>query len=332
MIYDRRASEEWVEQVLGATDFKIWMNREAVALQGTCHRCGHQIDDFIPLDIEYAKRFAWGEAEIAEGPIDPKRAVPTVFACNCAAAHEGRPEGGLGCGAYGGLIVGLEQREDRESESTSPTSERPRVRLRSDVARTAELAWDQVASKIEHNRLSDAQTTAGKWSATVAAVLGAFGVATLVEGAESIRELEVWWAIGVGLLAALAAVSALYAIGLTALAAQGMPRVVDYVTGASLRSTTHKAARDAARRTRRGVRATFVSAGLIVLALVVLVAGPRKPPEAGLLRVETRTGKVYCETQISTPPGLVAVKAPAGLPSDLIPLSEVRALKSVGKC
>lgn len=331
-VYDRHASKQWVEDVT-ARNFSVEVNEEAVALQGTCRRCGHQIDDFIPLDLDFARRFPKGEAEIVKEPLDPELRVriPTVLACNCGASHAGRAEGDLGCGAYGGLIVELEECGNTDGEP--PRSEAvPRVRLRPDVARTAELMWDRQAAEIEHNRLSAAQSTAGKWSATVTAVLGAFGVATLIEGAESIRDLEQAWAIVVGALAVLAAISAVLAIGYTAVAAQGLLRVAAYVTGASLRRTTHQAARASTCHTRRGAKATFLSAALVIAALVVLAAAPRESPEVGFLRIESRANKIYCGTQLTTPPGLVGVKAQQGLPSEIVPLAEVRELKVVGAC
>jgi hypothetical protein len=332
--YLRCSEKEWVQEVTGRDDFELCVNDEAVTMQGTCARCNHQIDDFVALDIGYAKRFARGKAEkVPVTTIDQRRRVqvPTVLACNCASEHAGRPEGALGCGCYGGLQVVLEQGPRQWTRSSRPTGP-PRVKLIPDVARTAEKDWDRDAGEIEREQLAQVRGVAAKWSATVTAVLGVFGVAALVEGAEEIRKLDDAAATWVRVLGLTGAITALVAMGATAFATQGLPRKVKYVTGARLRLSARRKARSALWAVRVGAAATGASAVAVIAAIAVLVSADRTPPPANFLKIETNSGRSLCGKPRDAGPGLVAVEPAVGQSSDPVPLRKVRLVKPVTGC
>jgi len=206
------------------------------------------------------------------------------------------------------------------------------VKLIPDVARTAEKDWDRDAGEIEREQLAQVRGVAAKWSATVTAVLGVFGVAALVEGAEEIRKLETWAGAVIALLGLLAAVAGLVALVATGLAARGLPRHFDYVSGASLRLEARREARSALARVRRGVWATVIAALLVIAAFGLLLSAPEKPDEVESLRVETRSGTVLCGKQRDALPGQVAVEPATGGRSDPIPLGDVQSVKAVTEC
>lgn len=86
--YDERADEGWAEVVGSAFS---WQDREGTwVLHGSCPRCGH----------EMYKAFA-AETWLTDEARGGTRTV--VVTCNCTQQHVGRPDGRLGCGAYGGL-------------------------------------------------------------------------------------------------------------------------------------------------------------------------------------------------------------------------------------
>jgi len=324
--YERRASEKWANELIASGGLEVDVTPESLTLQGLCPACGHQLDDFIPLDLGYAKRFREGLAKRVTYKPPECEELETVLACNCASEHKGRPEKTLGCGAYSGVRIQLER--GRRVRWSYKIPQRSRVRIRSLRARSTEKRWDDAAGEVEEGMLARTRDVGTKWAATVATLLGLSGVATLLEARDEIDQLKepLWANLGVvagSLLALLATLSAAYA-------AQGFLRRVPFVTGGSLRRRTRHSVQRALWGLRVSVVATVLSALFVIGGLGWLAFGPEKPPSEKVL-VETRDGRPACGDLRGGPRGVIAVER-AGGDTTLLRFDQVEAIKPVPKC
>jgi len=159
--------------------------------------------------------------------------------------------------------------------------------------------WEREATDLRHSSLTTVRSVAEKWAGSIAALLGVFSVAAVVKGPEKLADIENGpLQITLILLVGVAAASAFVAILLAALAAQGLPRVVDVLDGVILKAWSQQRARLAIRLLfwSRIVAATaallIIASALIAWADVAVAGGEQKAAQSVL--VVDSSGKVFC--------------------------------------
>jgi hypothetical protein len=156
--------------------------------------------------------------------------------------------------------------------------------------------------------LSRIRASSEKWGATIAAVFGAFGFATFIQGRKQIKGLTHVFEIVAGGVLLAAFLLAVVAIVLAAVAAQGTPREVA-VTGPELRVIEQRDALRARRRLTWSRASLGLALILLVTALAFLWYAPsdRASVQTNVL-VLKKTGDLVCGPLISEGAGELAVK------------------------
>lgn len=140
--------------------------------------------------------------------------VLTVIACNCESEHAGRPNGKLGCGRYGGLLVKLDRTPKEEDSDGSPEDpqeqnsecsgqgtqpegkageQKALLRVKAEPASAGDKRWDELSDETPYNTLATARTLAEKWSATVATLLSLLGVASFLAAKDQLFKVQGPW-------------------------------------------------------------------------------------------------------------------------------------------
>ena len=338
---------------------EVHVEPDAVVLLGECPLCGHQLDDVIPLNRGFARStFFRGPALRADGKLPKAQALDVTLACNCESEHKGRPEGERGCGFLAGLDLELAGRPDPPAEAPDALQQLPRpVRwfvvpeleldpaepeggtnaYRATARRVAvrEREWDERARELEFEQLSSIRSQAEKWSGSVAAITGLFGIALIFEGSDRFRELDLAWAVIALLLTAAAVLAAVAATWTAAIAAQGRRTWVPFATGRLLRRWDRVFARDAHDRLVVSSRATALAVLFTALAVAVLWRGPDEVEDAAgsSAVVVQASGAVQCGELVGEAGGTVRLR-PQGAEEDdeLVTLRGVASVVPVEAC
>jgi hypothetical protein len=132
--------------------------------------------------------------------------------------------------------------------------------------------WEDQLDEQRRTGLKSIRETAGKWQGTIAGLLGAFGLASVVKGPSTFKDLGFSESDSAALLVwiSVAALLAFGAILCSAFAAQGTPQIRRNWTGENLKNWTHDATEGAVILLGLGRWLTVVAA-LIVLVVSVLV-------------------------------------------------------------
>ena len=352
----KRPFERFFDDAAGAAlldTLEVHVEPDAVVLLGECPLCGHQLDDVIPLNRGFARcAFFRGPAVRVDAPLPNAQALDVALACNCESEHPGRPDGERGCGFLAGLDLELACRPDPPAETPDALQQLPQplrwfvvpklklnpaepergtnfYQVRARRVALREREWDERARKLEFEQLSAIRGQAEKWSGSVAAITGLFGIALVFEGSDRFRELDVAWAIIALLFTAAAVLAAVAATWTAAIAAQGRRKWVRFATGRLLRRWDRVFTRDAHDRLVVSSRATALAVLFTALAVAVLWRGPDEvedPPGSSAVVVQT-SGAVQCGELVGEAGGTVRLR-PQGAEED-DPLVTLRGVASV---
>jgi hypothetical protein len=157
--------------------------------------------------------------------------------------------------------------------------------------------WENEATKQRRTGLARVRGTAEKWQASIATLLGVFGIVAFVQGPDKLADFQKPVQIALVVIIGATAVFASVAVLLAALAAQGVPRRYPTLTGRQLADQNDRVA-------RRTVLLLNWSRGLALAAAVLLVAGTvaawvitltteKKDPEPTAI-VVTSSGLAQC--------------------------------------
>jgi hypothetical protein len=249
--YDRLTPDWW----LRAVSEWDWQQLEADKwrLSGPCPRCGHEMYRVVAPDVVV---FSTGEG------LGSRYGLPDVafVECNCTEKHDGRPDGEIGCG---------------------PSGQFPGPMMAGgggDVAAPEDREWERRRAELVAKALPDIRSAAEKWGATIAALTGVLGVASLIGGRDELAKLTDETRLIVAGALGIAAVLAALATGLAALAAQGTPQVAEGSTSA-FRTQYENAIKTAA--SRLGLSRTLTIGALLALVVAVgfMLFGQGKPSD-----------------------------------------------------
>jgi hypothetical protein len=185
-------------QALWVWEFRF-LAEESGTLKGSgpCPRCGHTITDRTTIGI--GSFFA---------PPNTISATPTIK-CDCLSPHKGRPKDKKGCGYEAALNV------------TATV-------IRNPMSTPIEEKWGEQAVKLEVGMVESIRASAEKWGASISTLTALVGASTVFGSGEAIAKLSdeaqrwVWAGFAV------ATVSAVVAVYLAAIAAQGVPKLQTY--------------------------------------------------------------------------------------------------------
>jgi hypothetical protein len=214
----------------------------------------------------------------------------------------------------------------------SDRSTPPRI-LRTISVTPEDRKWDELAEQMRMDALPRIRGTAERWTSTVSAITGLFGLVALVKGREDITSLRSDWRIIAGVLIALALLIALTSIVFAAFAAQGTPRRVEILSGAAVKEL-YQHGTHIARRQLAWSRISAVVAVLVLgLAIGITWYGPTTAASTSLeVMVVSRSGMTACgrlsveNHNIAVRPTSTAARDPA------IPLQRVALIAPVTSC
>ncbi len=169
--------------------------------------------------------------------------------------------------------------------------------------------WESEATDAVHGALKAVQGTATAWAATITTLLGVGGTVAAVKGPDAFSKLTpatgnlVFW------LSVLTALLASAAILFAALAAQGTPRRVQGLDGATLKKLTADGAARASRLLRFSRAGALVAASALLLAVgIAWHAGiASSEPSSSSALVETSDGAVRCGQLHASSDGTIAL-------------------------
>ena len=194
-----------------------------------------------------------------------------------------------------------------------------------------QLLWLRKAEEARLGELETIRTAAKDWASTIAAVTGVVGVVSLVKGPDQLDTLTRGWKQAVGVVIALAILTALRGIFLAALAAQGSPRSFGY------NPTTFR--RRYRSETLFAARALEVSRALVVIATLsaacatgMMWFGETKPVQGARVVAVTTDGTTTCGTLGVGKGGTITITADGGGQTTVIDPAEVRALIPAASC
>jgi hypothetical protein len=160
-----------------------------------------------------------------------------------------------------------------------------------------DLQWDDEATALRHTALADVRGVAEKWGATVAALLGVFGIVVFAKGPSTLTDVPGKDAYAVLVLAVLAVAAAAAATYLGALAAQGTPENLDNLNGWTLKQLYKDRLPIAIGRLKKS-RALTLAAALLILSAVVIAwlaaLHGRGKTEGQSVLVTSVQGRVMC--------------------------------------
>jgi hypothetical protein len=260
--YERHYTDSWAKETLKTVAY--WLDGNVVKLQGTCWRCGHQLDDFFVIKDDLARTIEANHGlQRVEERLEPggdHLTLGDVLACNCENVHSGRPADKRGCGSFARL--------DIELATASPNGVPHAMFLETRRAILRDRAWDEAAERAELERLASVQTHAEKQSGFFTAVLGLLSAALILQGTEHILLKPLGVRLLITALFALAVGAGAVAILFIARAARGSTRTEADVTGPSFYARTDKEIEKAMRRLHQ---ATLPAA--LALAFLVSTVG-----------------------------------------------------------
>lgn len=164
--------------------------------------------------------------------------------------------------------------------------------------------WEKRLADLETEELSKVRAAAEKWAATLGTLLGLAGTVLIVRGAEEISGLSDGTKTAIGLLLALAFLLAVTATVLTAYAAQGTPKKLEWPTAASLRDWEHNQAKTAKRLLFHSRWITLVAVLAIAVAVAVAWLGEAAESSGSKVLFTPATGQPLCGSLVNTDGGL----------------------------
>lgn len=164
--------------------------------------------------------------------------------------------------------------------------------------------WEKRLADLETEELSKVRAAAEKWAATLTALLGLAGTVLIVRGAEEISGLSDGTKIAIGVLLVIAFVAAVVATVLTAYAAQGTPKNLEWPTAASLREWEHKQAKTAKSRLFHSRWISLVAVLAIAIAVAVAWLGEAAESSGSKVLFTPATGKPLCGSLVNAAGGL----------------------------
>jgi hypothetical protein len=191
--------------------------------------------------------------------------------------------------------------------------------------------WNDEADAISHTALADVRRVAEKWGATVAALLGVFGVVVFAKGPDALTEIPGNDAYAVLALALLAVVFAAAATYCGALAAQGTPASLANLNGWTLKQLYSDRLPKAVRLLKAS-RALALAAALLILGAVAigwLAALDARAASNGQSALVVRAdGSVICG-KLKRSSGQLVLDSGTG---PATPLTQVRQVVTVDDC
>lgn len=230
----------------------------------------------------------------------------------------------VGCFVSRGLEIRLRRWLTRLGLlATLPPGRIVAVRAAGEPPTPEDKQWAKKLADLKLNGLAGIRGSAEKWSASIAALTGVFGIVGLIEGRKTISELDRSWEIVVGCLAAAALLLALRGILLAALAAQGSPSTIE-ATAAKLRRFYENEAFEAADLLRYSRVLVVVAVLFAGAAVGVTWFGPEHAAAPQKKLVVTDGGYLCGTLQLDGANAIVG--------SARVPLSRVRSIVSVPDC
>jgi len=261
--------------------------------EGPCPRCGHPMKAPITTQITISETELAAPAE----PPDPARTLTVYFVCACGEAHAGRKEADTGgCGAF--WLADLVKRDDGFYILT-PTADRS----------FAQAAIDLHAAAKTQN--ANVQKSAEKWLGGIAALFGLFSLAGIFSSGSAVAALDNAGKWAAGVVAALAVLTAGFAVVLGYLAAYGWPITSEVANNLQLKAWKDKRdeyAPKAGKRLRSAVKSAAASLSFIVATVGIIWFGPRAT-STPTLELTTKDGGSACGSLVSwSPDGRIQLK------------------------
>lgn len=194
-----------------------------------------------------------------------------------------------------------------------------------------DVKWNDEAAAIPHTALANVRGVAEKWGATVAALLGIFGVVVFAKGPDALTDIpgdDAYAVLGLALLAVLAAALATF---YGALAAQGTPTNLKNLNGWTLKQLYSNRLPQVLKLLRWS-RLLTVAAVLLIFGAVTIgwlsALDARGAAKGQNALVTQDDGNVLCG-QIRRQSGGLVVDSGSGAPT---PLTNVRQVVIVDTC
>lgn len=209
----------------------------------------------------------------------------------------------------------------------------PPIVLRRRRATPSDVRWAQRVEDLEFDALSNVRSTAEKWAATLAAIIGLGGTIIFVKGRDDVSRLTTGYQLVIAVVIFAALVTALVATVFAALAAQGTPREVAWPSPGELR----KWQRDEARKAIGHLRTSRILAVVVVALLAIAVGltwfGAAKPasPAPATVLVVRKVGTPLCGRVVDSGGGAVSL-IPQNSPAVMLDGADIQSLVLISSC
>jgi hypothetical protein len=162
----------------------------------------------------------------------------------------------------------------------------PRLTAAGGVVSDEDRLWQRRAETFGEDPLRDVRSIAGRWSATIGALAGLFGLVALVSGPRTVDGLAPAWRVICGVLVLLVLLFAAAASWFAAAAAQG--RVVTTLRTAARYRAAYEGEEQRARTQLRSSKlSTAIAGGLLIAAIAISWYAPRTPGRVLVVRGTT---------------------------------------------
>ncbi len=195
----------------------------------------------------------------------------------------------------------------------------------------ADLQWEDRAQLAVLDELPRVRRVAERWTTTLSAVIGIFGLAAMFKGRQDFTGMQAPYPQLIGAAFSLAALCALSAVVLAALAAQGSPRKSKGpLTGATYQSWSRQQAHEASNRLRYSRVLSVIAVVWLLLAAGIGWYAPTASTSQVL--VVGRDGTIACG-KLSVPHGgVVKLETSNGGTSLEMPVIDISTVVPVSSC
>ena len=183
-----------------------------------------------------------------------------------------------------------------------------------------DFIWESEASSQVHRPLTDIRESANKWSQSIAGLLGVFGIAVFLKGAEQLADVPGDDAYVVGAVLMAAVLFAAAAVYLAAIAAQGVPRHLGQFDGWTLKELQRLAIGRTVKLFAWSRLVSVVAALLLVIGAIIgslSALTDREGPRGVWALVVLKDGSVKCGSLEQSDDGLLLNGAPLGEAKDV---------------
>jgi hypothetical protein len=308
--YDILTEFIWLQRMLEGVPGEV---QGGFSLVEKCPRCTHTLTWDTEQVVESVGSATLQAASLSFRIPTPILNTPgeVYIACNCHEPHDGRPKDQLGCGQAGLFNFW-----------TDPPTARP--------ADSEYAAWAEQAQKEDLQALSGVRATAAKWSGSIAALTGAFGIVAFLKTPSDISVLSQTgqhWLLGI---LGIAVILDMCALGCAAWASQGKPQST-WTNAATYKARSRSDARSAAKFLGWSRALTVATLIALMLGVGVLWSGqPAAPSSPATPLLVTAGGRVLCGQPQVAPDGTLGLQIAGG--ATPIPLAGVTNVVSVVKC